>query len=333
MEIITRKLVVLSSVAKGASFLLTGIQVGIGREEDNAICLEDDLISRHHAALIRHNGEYILRDLDSMNGTFLNGRRASELILKLGDRIRIGGVEMGYEAVTVSAPVERAEKSTAEPTTELKSARRAASQPKKPATSPDELRQAAEQLALLSKENRALTAKLFALEAERKNVESPDFQRLTIELAQTRDAAHRLSLLAGDGRETGEAELLEKNKQLLTRLEAIETVLERMRPMAERGRMEELEHVLAELLRVRTALTAVAEFRAPAVRLARENEELRKALGKAHEEIAVAHRCLSDRTEEEFGRLRQSMVEKSAVAEPRGVLGHLSAAKRALRLD
>ena len=333
MEIITRKLVVLSSVAKGASFLLTESQVGIGREDDNAICLEDDLISRHHAKLTRQHGEYILSDLGSMNGTFLNGQPAREARLKIGDRIRVGEVEMGYEAVTVSAtdrPV-KVDK-TAEPTTELKSLRRSPGTPKTPAPESDELREAVEQIAQLSKQNRELTAKLFALEAERKSAaESPEILRLEVELAKMRDAAHRLSLLAGNGRETGEAELLEKNKQLLVKLEAVESILERMRPMAERGRLPKLEQVLAELTSVRSALTMVAEFRAPASRLARENEELRKALAKAHEEIDRAHRRLSDQTSEEFIRLRQNMIERTAVETHTGLRGQLDAARRALR--
>jgi pSer/pThr/pTyr-binding forkhead associated (FHA) protein len=345
MEIITRKMVVLSSVARGASFLLTGIQAGIGRDDDNAICLEDDLISRHHAVLIRQNGEYLLRDLNSLNGTFLNGEPARETPLKLGDRIRIGEVEMGYEAVTVSSPAvvpERTEKSAGEPTTDLKSVRRATGAPKKSdrsvsvgdASALDEIRQAAEQIATLTKENRELVTRLFALEArcQSANAESAEIRRLETELAQARNAAQRVTLFSPESRHASEAEMRERSQELVAKLEAIEVGLEKVRLLIGSDRPSEAAQAVGELVRIRTALKTVAEWRSSAVRLSKENEELRKVLGTAHEEIAVARRCLSDRTTEEFVRIRQSMIEKNAVAEPRGMLGHLSAARRVLHL-
>jgi pSer/pThr/pTyr-binding forkhead associated (FHA) protein len=181
MEVITRKLVVLSSVAKGASFLLTGNEVGIGREDDSAICLEDDLVSRHHALLVRKHSEYILRDRNSLNGTFLNGQQVHEAILRVGDRISIGDVELGYESVVVEpsgssrSQPSKAERVPPEPTTALTALRIRMPAANKSASEPvvepevsrqpqlqlprdlDEIRQATEQLAALSKENRPRT--------------------------------------------------------------------------------------------------------------------------------------------------------------------------------
>jgi pSer/pThr/pTyr-binding forkhead associated (FHA) protein len=361
MEVITRRLVVLSSVAKGASFLLTGGEVGIGREDDNVICLEDDLVSRHHAQLLRQNGEYILRDRNSMNGTFLNGQRMQEAILKVGDRIGIGQVEMGYEAVVIEPSTRsrdgKSGKPHTEPTTALASLRirtAVANQPgvaaknaetaHRPETFDlsrelDELRQAAEQLATLSKENRELAARLLAVEMravdERQDVESAtaEIQRLETELAQARDEAQRMALLSGHDRQTGEAELLKRNEQVGTKLDAIGMALEEMCRLAKGDRRTELERALAEVAQLRSALESAAALRAPVTRLAQENEELRRALGKAHEELAVARRCLSDQTSEEFSRIRRNMLERNATATHTGLRGQFDSARRALHLQ
>ena len=99
-----RKLVVLSGRTKGTAFELTKTEVNAGSEGDNAICLKGKSVSRHHAVLVRDNGEYTLRDMSPRIGTLLNGRRTKEAHLKVGDRIRIGEFEFSYEAATETAP-------------------------------------------------------------------------------------------------------------------------------------------------------------------------------------------------------------------------------------
>jgi pSer/pThr/pTyr-binding forkhead associated (FHA) protein len=101
-ENVARKLVVLSGKAKGTSYILTDPEVKAGRERDNAICLKGKRVSRHHAVLLRTNGEYTIRDLGPRIGTLLNGRPRREATLKLGDRIRIGEFEMRYEEAAES---------------------------------------------------------------------------------------------------------------------------------------------------------------------------------------------------------------------------------------
>ena len=95
----------LSGKTKGTAFVLTKPEVKAGRESDNAICLKGKRVSRHHAVLVRDNGEYTLRDMSPRIGTLLNGRRTKEAHLKVGDRICIGEIEMIYEAETATAPV------------------------------------------------------------------------------------------------------------------------------------------------------------------------------------------------------------------------------------
>jgi chromosome segregation ATPase len=96
--VVARKLTLLSGGAKGAVYPLVEPKVGLGRDAQNAIRLEGAFISRHHAVLERTNGEYILRDLHSCNGTFLNGQPVQDAHLKPGDRLRLGEIEMSYEA-------------------------------------------------------------------------------------------------------------------------------------------------------------------------------------------------------------------------------------------
>jgi pSer/pThr/pTyr-binding forkhead associated (FHA) protein len=69
----------------------------IGRSEDNDLCINDDLASRAHALIEKVRGEdedgrshYILRDLDSTNGSFVNHNSVSAHLLVEGDMIRIG---------------------------------------------------------------------------------------------------------------------------------------------------------------------------------------------------------------------------------------------------
>ncbi len=66
----------------------------IGRHESNALVLNESQASRFHCVIERDVGGYALRDLQSSNGTGLNGHRIMKAQLKSGDVITIGGVEM-----------------------------------------------------------------------------------------------------------------------------------------------------------------------------------------------------------------------------------------------
>ena len=121
---VARKLTLLSGEAKGAVYPLDEPKVGLGRDADNAIRLEEAFISRHHAVLERTNGEYILRDLHSCNGTFLNGQPVQDAHLKPGDRLRLGEIEMSYEAANEATVTVLPVDSLPAPTEELADLRR-----------------------------------------------------------------------------------------------------------------------------------------------------------------------------------------------------------------
>lgn len=69
----------------------------IGRDVDNDLVLDDRRVSRRHSEIRSRLGRYTLYDLQSTNGTFVNGRRVAEIALSGGDRIQIGGTELVLE--------------------------------------------------------------------------------------------------------------------------------------------------------------------------------------------------------------------------------------------
>ena len=81
----------LIKVDSGEVFALGLEPVSIGRHGSNDIILADQQVSRHHAEIAMQGGQWVLRDLGSANGTYLNGRRIEKPhILSPGDTIRLG---------------------------------------------------------------------------------------------------------------------------------------------------------------------------------------------------------------------------------------------------
>jgi hypothetical protein len=68
--------------------------LAIGRDPQNDLVVDDRRVSRKHAEIRLRLGRYTLYDLQSTNGTFVNGRRVAEVVLSDGDRINVGGVEL-----------------------------------------------------------------------------------------------------------------------------------------------------------------------------------------------------------------------------------------------
>jgi predicted component of type VI protein secretion system len=81
---------VLEGVDKGRVFRDMPIPVTIGREEGNALRLNDERVSRYHAKVQAEEGDIILTDLDSTNGTRVNGTAVQIRRLRAGDQVSIG---------------------------------------------------------------------------------------------------------------------------------------------------------------------------------------------------------------------------------------------------
>ena len=71
-------------------YFLTEAEIRIGRDPSNSLAISDLSLSRRHCVLSREEGGYKLRDLESRNGTFVNGGAVSERRLQHGDQIAVG---------------------------------------------------------------------------------------------------------------------------------------------------------------------------------------------------------------------------------------------------
>lgn len=82
----------LSSFVKGRNFVLCGNTTTIGRDPTSQIHIERQQISWHHATIFSREQDLVLKDLNSCNGTYVNGQRIVERTLKAGDEVCFGTV-------------------------------------------------------------------------------------------------------------------------------------------------------------------------------------------------------------------------------------------------
>ena len=91
-----------SAVPESAFLIVDGVKefplkktvVNVGRRLDNDLVIDDPRVSRHHAQLRAIKSRYVLFDLNSSGGTFINGQRTSQTVLYPGDVISLAGVSM-----------------------------------------------------------------------------------------------------------------------------------------------------------------------------------------------------------------------------------------------
>jgi predicted component of type VI protein secretion system len=99
----------------GVTHELVDEAITIGRGPDNTIVVNDPSISTHHAQLLLEGDTYRLKDLESTNGTRVNGKPVTETVLRFDDRIRFGAAEAKYESSELggSKPLPKPEEITA----------------------------------------------------------------------------------------------------------------------------------------------------------------------------------------------------------------------------
>ncbi|MBI5800651.1 MAG: FHA domain-containing protein [Verrucomicrobia bacterium] len=95
------RLVLLTEGFTGRSFELKAERSTVGRLEDNSFQIPAPSVSGHHCELLLQGNDVVVKDLDSTNGTFINGEQVTEAKLTVGQSIRFGSVEARLEA---SAP-------------------------------------------------------------------------------------------------------------------------------------------------------------------------------------------------------------------------------------
>jgi len=82
-------LLVLSGAGIGGRYLLDSDETKVGRDINNEICLDDITVSRSHALISKADG-YTVKDLGSLNGTYVNAVAVRESKINPGDEVQIG---------------------------------------------------------------------------------------------------------------------------------------------------------------------------------------------------------------------------------------------------
>jgi pSer/pThr/pTyr-binding forkhead associated (FHA) protein len=91
------QLVVASGSLAGQRFPLVNDVTTVGRHEESHVLLDDVSVSRHHGIFTRTaSGRVTVRDLNSLNGTYVNGVRVDEAVLHNGDEVQIGKFKLLY---------------------------------------------------------------------------------------------------------------------------------------------------------------------------------------------------------------------------------------------
>jgi pSer/pThr/pTyr-binding forkhead associated (FHA) protein len=113
------KLVVLSPEQKGRSHELSVDKTTIGRVEDNTFQIAEPSVSSHHCEILLRGPDVVVKDLNSTNGTFINGEKITESTLKPGQTLRLGQIELklddGSPAASAPAPAAPATPAPAAP--------------------------------------------------------------------------------------------------------------------------------------------------------------------------------------------------------------------------
>ena len=83
-------LVIIKGPNIGDKFLINKSKLTIGRNLESDIFLDDITVSRKHAVIKRSGNDFLIKDLVSLNGSYVNGEIVDNAVLKNGDRIQIG---------------------------------------------------------------------------------------------------------------------------------------------------------------------------------------------------------------------------------------------------
>lgn len=80
----------------GARFLLDAERTVAGRSTGADIFLDDVTVSRKHAEFVREGSHFVVRDIGSLNGTYVNRTRIDQSVLRSGDEVQIGKYRMTF---------------------------------------------------------------------------------------------------------------------------------------------------------------------------------------------------------------------------------------------
>lgn len=99
------KLVILSQGMAGRSHELKVDKTTIGRVDDNTFPIAESSVSSHHCEILLRGADVVVHDLNSTNGTFINGNQVTgEAVLKPGQTLKLGQIELRLEVEGAPAP-------------------------------------------------------------------------------------------------------------------------------------------------------------------------------------------------------------------------------------
>lgn len=102
---------------KDRRFELAKDATTIGRRSENDVPIDDASVSGHHGVILREGTRFRLRDLDSTNGTIVNGQRVREILLSPRDTIALGDILMQFDDPDWNEPTPEAEAAARPPPT------------------------------------------------------------------------------------------------------------------------------------------------------------------------------------------------------------------------
>ena len=89
-------LVLRQGTVAGSSYRVEAPSTSAGRHPDSDIFLDDITVSRRHAEIVRSGDDYRVRDVGSLNGTYLNRERIEDAPLRNGDELQIGRFRLSF---------------------------------------------------------------------------------------------------------------------------------------------------------------------------------------------------------------------------------------------
>jgi hypothetical protein len=94
--VVPGRIVIINGEEAGTAYPLKSM-ISFGRAESNTVTIRDAKVSRQHAQIQQQGNEFVLIDLNSSNGTYINGERVEEHVLTNGDEIQIGDCIMQFQ--------------------------------------------------------------------------------------------------------------------------------------------------------------------------------------------------------------------------------------------
>jgi pSer/pThr/pTyr-binding forkhead associated (FHA) protein len=101
------KLVVLSAGMTGRTHELKADKTTIGRVEDNTFQIAEASVSSHHCEILLRGSDVVVHDLNSTNGTYINGEKITESVIKPNQILRLGQIEMRLETDAPAGPAKK----------------------------------------------------------------------------------------------------------------------------------------------------------------------------------------------------------------------------------